>query len=78
MMKREVINSGTLEISVGKMSLEPKAGVFEYKNTDSTSDLNSSKNFPVLYPYIWQEEELPASIHQWLVAYISKIKVLGG
>lgn len=48
MMKREVINSGTLEISVGKMSLESKAGVFEYKNTDSTSDLNSSKNFTVL------------------------------
>lgn len=53
MMKREIINFGTLDIRVGKIGLESKAGVLEYKNTDYTSDLNSLKNFTILSPHIW-------------------------
>lgn len=50
---------------VGKIGLESKAGVLEYKNTGCTSDLNSLKNFTILYPHIWQKDELPAAhIHQ--------------
>lgn len=65
MMKREVTNFGTLDIRLGKIGLESKAGVLEYKNTDCTSDLNSLKNFTILSPHIWQKDELPAAhIHQ--------------
>lgn len=65
MMKREIINFETLDIRVGKIGLESKAGVLEYKNTDCTSDLNSLKNFTILYSHIWQKDELPAAhIHQ--------------
>lgn len=65
MMKREIINFGTLDIRVGKIGLESKARVLEYKNTDCTSDLNSLKNCTILSPHIWQKDELPAAhIHQ--------------
>lgn len=45
-------NFGTLEISVGKIGLELKGGVFEYKNTDCTSDFKSLKKSTIFYPYI--------------------------